>query len=889
MKRKTTPPQSTPDVQPPRLADALLELRYNTHEVEEIQGDLLEVFGRRAAAHGPRAARRGYWLDVLRFVQPFGGRRKLPARCTAPFPATPNPFDMFRNYLTISLRTLRRDRTASLVSVLGLSVGLAAGLLIFLLVSYMFSFDRYHPHQDRTYWVVTDIRHGEVLLTDAAPRPLAEVLRRDYPFVQTAVRLETIFGRVVTIPDGKGGIANKFPENRNLCFTEPQYFEVFGVDWRRGDRKTALAAPNSIVLSQRYAEKYFGDADPMGKTVRFDHQVDLTVTGVVGNPPSNTQLRFDGFVSFATLPRLEGGVAGTQSWDRLTSMCFVVLRPDVPAERLRGVFPALQRQHYGPGGSPFAFGALPLRELNHQRSGNAPRSILYTLIAVGVFLVAAACINFVNVATARALRRAREIGVRKAIGSTRRQLVAQFLLETTLITGVAVVLALGLTQACLPPLNNALSMLGADLSVLHLLRPGPLGWFTGLVLGVIGLAGLYPAVVQAGFRPVEALKGQVAPGQAGGDAVRRGLVGVQFFITQFFLIGVIVLVAQLRYLQRADLGFRQAERLIVPLPTGDPLRQETLRERLLQIPGVDGLTRCDAPPLLRQNGPHPFAFGTGAEPQPFSTRLRTVDRAYLPLFGIRLLAGRNFQTDDTTRREVLVNQMMTRQLGLASPAAALGQRLHVAGRDHEVVGVVADFHLGHFREPIHPLTLVNDVRQCRTAVLHLNAAYLPGAVAAVERTWNAAFPREIFNAQFVDEMVTSLYQAERIMLGLAQAFALVAVLIGCLGLYGLVMFMAAAKTKEIGIRKVLGAEVPQLLWLFGREFGKLIGLGFVPAAVLGGLLMNGWLQVYTYRISVGWWVFALALGLVVVITLLTVARESLRAALRNPARSLRTE
>ncbi len=881
MKRQAKRPANTRPAQPPRLAEALLELRYNAHAVEEIQGDLHELFERRLAAHGPRAARRGYWLDVLRFAMPSSGRR--------PLSATTNPSPMLRNYLTISLRTLRRDRTASLVSVLGLAVGLASGLLIFLLVGYMFSFDRYHPHQDRTYWVVTDIRHGEVLPTDAAPRPLAEALRRDYPFVQTAVRLETIFGRVVTIPDGKGGIAKKFPEARNLCFTEPQYFDVFGVEWLRGDRKTALAAPNTIVLSQRYAEKYFGDADPMGKTVRFDHQVDLTVTGIVKNPPSNTQLRFDGFVSFATLPGLEGGAGGMQAWDRLTSMCFVVLREGVPAGRLGGIFPALKRQHYGTGEAPFEFHALPLSELNHQRSGTAPRPILYTLIAVGVFLVAAACINFVNVATARALRRSREIGVRKAVGSTRRQLVTQFLFETTLITGAAVVVALALTQACLPLLNNALSMLGADLSVLHLLRPGPLAWFTGLVLAVILGAGLYPALVQAAFRPVEALKGRLGPGQVGGVAVRRGLVGVQFFITQFFLIGVIVLVAQLRYVQRADLGFRQAERLIVPLPTGDPLRQETLRHRLLQVPGVEGLSRCDAPPLSPRNGPHPFAFGTGAEPQKFSTRVRAVDRAYLPLFGLRLLAGRNFQTDDTTRREVLVNEAMTRQLGLASPGAALGERLHVAGRDHEVVGVVADFHSGPFREPIHPLTLVNDVRQCRMTVLKVNAAYLPGAVSAVEKTWNAAFPQEIFHAQFVDEMVTGLYSAERIMLRLAQAFSLVAVLIGCLGLYGLVTFMAAAKTKEIGIRKVLGAGVPQLLWLFGREFGKLIGLGFLPAAVLGGLLMNGWLQGYAYRIALGWWVFALALGLVAVITLLTVSRESLRAALQNPARSLRTE
>jgi hypothetical protein len=304
---------------------------------------------------------------------------------------------------------------------------------------------------------------------------------------------------------------------------------------------------------------------------------------------------------------------------------------------------------------------------------------------------------------------------------------------------------------------------------------------------------------------------------------------------------------------------------------------------------VEGLARCDAPPISRRNGPHPFSFDTRTEPEKFSTRVRAVDRNYLSVFGLRLLAGRDFRSDDTASREVLVNRMMMKQLGFSSPDQLLGKRLHVSGRENVILGVVADFHSGNFREPIHPLTLVNDVRQCGMVTLKVSTDHLPATLQAVEKTWNGSFPQEVFTSQFVDDMVTSFYETERILLALAQAFSMVAILIGCLGLYGLVSFMAEAKTKEIGIRKVLGAGVHHLLWLFGREFGKLIGLGFLPAAVLGGLLMNGWLQGYVYRITLGWWIFALAAGLVVVITLLTVSRESLRAALQNPARSLRTE
>ncbi|MFD2570308.1 ABC transporter permease [Spirosoma soli] len=798
---------------------------------------------------------------------------------------------MLHNYFTISKRNLWRNRTVSAISVLGLAIGLACGLLIFLLVSYFFSFDRYHANADRTFWVVTDVRHEGVMPTDAAPRPMAEALRRAYPFVESAVRLETIFGRILSVPDGKGKFLKKFEESRNICFTEPQYFDVFDVSWVVGDAKTALAAPNTIVLSERYVQKYFGSENPMGRTLRFDNQTNLTVTGVIRNPPSNTQLRFDALVSYATLPGLFGNdKQAMQDWKSLATMCFVTLREGASVDQLTSAFPKLLRTNYtAADAKTFTFHALPLSDLAHERSGPAPRGILYALIVMGLFLVSAACIYFVNITTAQALKRSKEIGVRKVVGSTRWQLVLQFLIETSLITLAAVGLALLLTQLCLPMLNRALAMLNADLSVLDLFRPRQLLWFIGLVLLVILLSGLYPALVQAGFNPIAALRGRMTTQQVGKVSVRKGLVIVQFFITQLFIFGILVVMAQLRYIRNADLGFRKDAVLMIPMPSNDPIRQETLRSRMLEVPGVAQVALCDEPPASYRAGQTPFRYDTHTEPEKFAIHTRAADRRYAAVFGLKLVAGRNFLTNDTTSQEVVVNEKLVKQLGLPNARDVLGKQLHLGDKAKTIVGVVSDFYTSDFRQTIQPLALVNDVRRCPRMALTINPADVSKTLSQVDRVWNELFTEQVFKPQFVDELVAGFYVREQILLGLAQAFSIVAILLGCLGLYGLVTFIAESKTKEFGVRKVLGASANQLLWVFGREFSKLILVSFVLAAPLGWWLMSRWLQGYAYHINVGWWVFAGTMSLITLITVLTVGRVAFRTALANPVTSLRVE
>ncbi|GAB3025281.1 ABC transporter permease [Spirosoma pulveris] len=801
---------------------------------------------------------------------------------------------MLNNYLKIALRNLWRNRKVSVISIVGLSIGLACGLVLFLLVSYMFSFDRYHAKADRTFWVVTDIRQENIVPTDATPRPMGDVLRQELPFVETAARLENVSRRVVSVPDGKGGFSKKFDESRNLCFTEPQYFDIFDTEWVSGSPKTALAAPNTVVLSERYARKYFGSANPIGQVLRFDNQTNLTVTGLIKNLPSNTKLRYDAFISYATLPTLmgEGGNRAMQDWTHVFTVCFVTLREGTSVERLINAFPVLRKKYLTtPEAKKLDFHAIPLPELDHmsQYGGRSPKVILYALIAVGLFLVLAACINFINIATAHALKRAKEVGVRKAVGSSRWQLIGQFMVETTLVTLAAVALAIGLAFLCLPMLNSALSVMNTDISIGNLFRPDSLRWFVVLILGVILLAGLYPSLVLARFNPVAALRGRLTTQQVGGVFVRRGLIVTQFFITQLFLIGVAVMLAQVRHMQQADLGFQKDAILTVPVPAGNALKQDVIRTRMAQLAGVEAVSLGADPPAAYRRLPVPFTFDTHTQPEKFPTMVKVGDKNYVSLYGIRLVAGRNFRNNDTTNNEALVNETMVRELGLRSPSDVIGKRVTLWGGDKIVVGVVRDFHLSGLPRHIPPTTLLNYYRENQLASLKLDPATIPATLKAIEQIWNELYPEHVFKADFVNDLLSNFYMTEQILLGLAEVFSLIAILISCLGLYGLVTFMAEAKTKEIGVRKVLGATAAQLVWLFGREFCRLILIGFALAAPLGWFLMNGWLQGYTYRINVNGWILAGALFVASLITALTVGFESLKAARANPAKSLQNE
>lgn len=880
---------------PPRWADWLLRLLCASHLLEEIQGDLYERYDDDLAALGPKQASRRYARNVIGFIRlRFGFERAgwSKALKTRTETNTQTQYSaMFNNYFKIALRNLWRNRTTSTVGILGLSVGLASGLVIFLLVGYLFSFNRYHEKTDRIYWVVTDVLNDKPRPTDVTPRPLGQVLRDEYPFVESAVRLNNLFGTVMGVPDGKGGIARKFEESRNICFTEPEYFKVFDSKWVTGDPENALNGPDKVVLSREYAVKYFGTENAVGKTLRFDNRANLVVTGIIENPPSNSQLRYDVLVSYATLPGFSGEPDMMRRWDAPNTMCWVALKEGASPSQLESSLAEINRKHYNSKEAvTYRFRTIPLSEMFHMPGyGPAPRPILYALIMVGLFLVIAACVNFINLSTAQAIRRAREVGVRKTMGSSKKQLIGQFMLETALLCAAAFVVALVLAQLNLPMLNNALWMLRADISILHLLNGNGLLWFGGLTLGVVLLAGLYPSAVLARFNPITALKGQGGNQKAGKFSVRKSLVVVQFFITQLFIIGVIVMSAQVKYLKTADTGFDKDQILMVKMPGGSLARQNTWLNELDALPEVKEVTLGAEPPMSQMETDEPFVFNHRAEQEKFPVNVRIGDSRYVKVFGLKLLTGRNFASDDTTRREALVNETMLKQLGISNSADILNKSIRLWDRERTIVGVVRNFTLDPLSAGIPPAAIVNESPAYTMAAVKLQHPDLHTTLPRIEKSWNKLFPESVYQAGFLDDKINDFYATEHILLGLIQVFSVIAIAIGCLGLYGLVTFMAESRSKEIGVRKVLGATESQVLWIFGKEFSRLMIMGFLLAAPLGWFLMKNWLQRYAYKIELGWWVLALTAGAVGLITALTVSFQSIRASRRNPVVGLRSE
>jgi putative ABC transport system permease protein len=887
---------------PPRWASLLLRVLCEPHLFEEIEGDLYERYARDIAKDGKRAADRRYVINVTGFLRlKFGIRQagwSTAVRLSTTVNSKPNMKDMFNSYLKVSLRNIWRNRSTNVVNVLGLSAGIASGLVIFLLVNYLFSFNSDFENSGATYMVTTDILHENVEHTDVVPRPMGEVLRKEYPIVKTAVRLNNL-GGIIAVPNGKGGFEKKFEESRNICFTEPQFFDVFDTEWVLGNPKIALKNPNEVVLSKAYADKYFGEENVLGKILRFDNRVDLTVTGIIENPRSNTQLHYDVLISYATIPGFSGDPEVLFKWSDPSTMLWVTLNDNKELPRFEKSLNEMRLKYYNAkDAAKYSFQVIPLTEMFHHPSyGRAPRPILYALIVVGLCLVLASCVNFINLSTAQAIKRSREVGVRKSLGSTRTQLVGQFMLETSVICGAAFVVALLLTQLCLPILNNALWMLHADISVFHLFTSKAWLWFGGLLAGVTLLAGFYPSLVLARFNPVAALKGTLTTQRVGNLSVRRGLVVVQFFITQLFIIGVLVMSAQVKYLKSADPGFEKNNQVSVMLPTSDAAKKEIFRQKLMNLKAVELVSFCDFPPATQYRNFSEFTYDSREKVEKFVTNIREGDSNYVPLFELKLLAGRNFITHNIgnqgdsaqVNHEVLINEKMVKQLGIRSLDEVLDKPLTLSGKQMTVVGVVKDFGLGSIKDDIQPVTIVSNSKDNFRSIIKVSPGDLSGTVSQVEQIWNDLYSDGVFKAQFVDDLVSEFYTTENILLGLIQAFSVVAILIGCLGLFGLVTFISESKNKEIGVRKVLGANLQQLLWIFGREFGLLMLLGFLAAAPLGWFLMNAWLHGYAHRIVLGLPIFALSAALVAVITLLTISFQALKAVRVNPVKSLKSE
>jgi len=798
---------------------------------------------------------------------------------------------MFRNYLLTTLRKLNREKNHTAINVLGLALGITCCLFIFLIIQYELSFDRFHSKRERIYRIVTDEKINDLVSTTmGSPIPMAEALRVDFPNLEKVAAMFGNYSALFAITRANQTVA-RFQENDNVALVEPEFFEIFDFPWVVGNPQT-LAEPNCVALTESIAEKFFGDENPVGQTIRMDNQIDLKVTGIVKDLPLHTDLAVHVIISWKTLPQTGWEV---KSWGNLTSNVntFVLLPPQYSASELQGKLPAFKNKYF-PDATDMnkrVHRLQPLREIHHDgRYGNyGQRTIstttLWALGLVGVFLLLTACINFINMATAQALNRAKEVGVRKVLGALRSQLVTQYLGETFVITTFAAILAIVFAELLLPSVNDLLRLqlafaLFGSFSVFS---------FLALLILIVGLlAGLYPALVLSRFLPALAIKSRTSTSTGGRLFLRRGLVVLQFVIAQMLIIGTLIVTQQMDYFRNKEMGFNQNAIITVPLPGNETMKLQTLRTRLAENRRVKSVTFGFSSAVSSNSWDSNLRHTLHGNEEAFASDLKLADANYIPTYDLKLIAGRNYVASDTVF-ELVVNETFAQELGL-TPDDIIGKTFKLGRRPYlPVVGVVQDFHTRPLQEEIRPCLLAANWRAYYEAGIKIETANIKETLAHIEAAWRAAFPEFVFSYQFLDERIAGFYAEEQKMSQLFRVFAGIAIFIGCLGLFGLIAFMAAQKTKEIGVRKVLGASVQDILLLFGREFALLIALAFVFAAPAAYFVMRSWLESFAYRIDVGFGVFGLALGATLCIAACTIGYRAFKAASTNPVEALRYE
>jgi putative ABC transport system permease protein len=800
---------------------------------------------------------------------------------------------MLKNYLKTAFRNILREKTSTLINIAGLTMGITCSLVLFLLIRHLSSYDNFHSKKDRIYRVVhqSDGNQGKNY-TPGVPSVLPDAFRLDFPEAEEVVFISYRAESMVTIPQATGE-PKRYTEEAGVAFTQSNFFKVFDRSILVGDKTGGLDDPNEAIISKRWALKYFDKEDVVGEVVKFDTN-EYKITAVMADFPNNTDFPFDLMLSYPTVKK--GSEAN--GWHSIWSdeQCYFLLKDGEAISKVEGRMGAFTEKYIGDDNPNNAiFSIQPLSELHFdERFGTftyntIERSMLITFGVIALILIITACINFINLATAEAIKRSKEVGIRKSLGGTRRQLIGQFLGETALVTVMSMLASLALAQLALTILNPFLEL---QLS-LGLTSDWTLWIFLTVLTVVIAvLSGLYPAFIVSGFNPVLALKNLVSNKTSTGYNLRRALVVTQFFISQFFIIGTLVVINQMEYFLNKDLGFKKDAIIVVPIPereepaTGDKTsKMKTLRDEMLRMSGVANASLNSAPPSSGNvSGTH---FKIEGKEDDFRTQVKQIDGNYLDVFDLKIVAGQNIEDGDTAKG-FLVNEKLARTAGF-EPQEIVGKTIEMWGRKLQITGVVKDFHTVSLREPIEATLMMNRLRGYETLSLQVNQNQIKSVIDKLKASWETAYPEHIFDYEFLDQQISEFYEGEQRMSTLLGVFSSIAIFIGCLGLFGLATFMANQKTKEIGVRKVLGASVESIVILFSKEYLRLILLGFLLAAPLSWYIMNKFLDDFAYKISIGPDIFLIGLGATLAIAMLTVGYRSLRAALVNPANSLRSE
>ncbi len=825
----------------------------------------------------------------------------------------PNPLlqtlrSMLRNYIKIAWRNLRKQRGFTFINIFGLAVGLACCLLIMLYVVDELSYDRFNVKADRIYRVNSDIKFGgNDMRMAVSPDPVGPTLKQDYPQVEQFVRLHE---RGTLLVKQAGAATNLREEH--VTFADSTLFDVFTLPLISGDPKLALASPNIVVISESAAKRHFGSQDPMGKTLIFDNKQGYKVTGIMRDMPQNASFRSDFF-----LPMLNDKYPWGQ-WLSNNHFNYILLRKGVDYKQFEKNFDTVIKKYVGPqalqaigttmdqfrkAGNAYRLWLMPLTDIHlyskQQFEFTPPGDIQYVYIfsAVALFILLIACINFMNLATARSANRAKEVGVRKVLGSERQQLIGQFMSESVLMTVLAMLLALVMVAAVIPFFNT---IAAKELRVQSLLSPYFLPLLIVLPILVGILAGSYPAFFLSSFRPISVLKGgpTVRPRQTAASlsnvSLRSGLVVFQFMMSVILIVGTIIVYRQIRYIQSTNLGFKREQVLTVNDVYALGKQAETFKQEVLRLPGVVSGSVSGYLPTPSSRSDNSM-FPEGQIDQRKAVQMQTwgVDHDYIKTLGMQIAEGRDFSRDfGSDSSGIILNETAAKLFGgvniLGKRIARFNDPMGKTFQTFTVIGVVKNFHYESLRRNIGALGMILDPNSGAIS-FRLSSTNLTTLISQIEAKWKQVATGQPFTYQFLEDSFDSMYRAEQRIGTIALTFAALAILIACLGLFGLAAFMAEQRTKEIGVRKVLGASVFSIVGLLSKDFLKLVLVAILIGSPIAWYAMNQWLKDFAYKIDIEWWIFALAGLLAVGIALLTVSFQSIKAALMNPVKSLRTE
>jgi len=792
---------------------------------------------------------------------------------------------MIKNYFKIAFRNLWRHRTFSFINIMGLTVGLTAFFLIFMYVKFELSYDTFHTKADRIYRVVADLKTpSETIHTNGPGWAVAPNIKDEFAEVESAVRISN-----ASLLVRKDDI--KFQEDESM-WADSAFFHVFDFRLLKGSPASALKEPNSIVFSVSAAKKYFGKTDPMGQSLLLTGDaIPSKVTGIMEDIPENSQIKADMIVSMSTLKKFNSGL--DSQWANYGNRTYLLLKPQTNALALQAKLPAFLERRNGTEMKQLQMFPtllfMPMKDVylhstrDGSKTGNSNNVYIFSVIAI--FILVIACINFVNLTTARSAERAKEVGIRKVVGAGKPQLARQFVGESILICMIAFVLSV-IASALLLPAFNQLS--GKIIS--HHIFQHPLYLLTLFLIAVaIGmLAGIYPALVLSSFQPVQVLKGRFATGTKG-ILLRKGLVVAQFTISIALIIGTIVVYSQMSYMRNQDLGFNKEQKLIIDTH-GDPAKN-TLKQSISSLPNVLSVSLTGSVPGGGNPGAYSQVENKKGDMQIANLDLYFTDFDYLPQYKIKMVAGRTFSKEmgtDTTQAMIL-NETAVKLFGYSSAKDIIGRKFDQWGRKGTIIGVMEDFHFRSLQEVIKPLSMRIEPNGCDLISVNLTGSNVQQTIASIESKWKTLIPNRPFNYFFLDEFFDKQYRSEVRFGKLFLNFALLAIFISCLGLLGLASYSTMQRTKEIGIRKVMGASVGGIVNLLSKDFLILVLISFVIAAPVAWLGMHSWLKDFAYRIDISWWVFLLSGIIAVVIALGTISFQAIKAALANPVKSLRTE